>query len=195
MVRLILLMLSCMCIYLLPAQNTAPTIAALQDRYPAYLENDISKKRFKIEDLVPVFTRLGLSSEILFSVKANSLEGRPIYLAQYGHGKTPILFWSQMHGDESTATMALLDLFNYLDSDHPGDQAFLEMIRDRFTLYFIPMLNPDGAALFQRRNAAHIDLNRDALHLSNPESRLLKNVRDSLNPAFGFNLHDQSIYY
>lgn len=57
------------------------------------------------------------------------------------------------------------------------------------------MLNPDGAARFSRRNAAHIDLNRDAVNLSSPESKLLKAARDSLNPTFGFNLHDQSIYY
>lgn len=176
-------------------QSMAPTIDELKTRYPDYVEKSISTKRFTIEDLVPLFDRYNESPDLQFSVRAYSLENRPIYLGQYGHGSTPVLFWSQMHGDESTATMALLDLFNFFNSKHPADQIFLQSIRDHLTLYFIPMLNPDGAAQFQRRNTAHIDLNRDALHLSNPESRFLKNARDSLSPVFGFNLHDQSIYY
>ena len=60
------------------------------------------------------------------------------------------------------------------------------------TVHFIPMLNPDGAELFNRHNAIGIDINRDALRLQSPESQLLKKVRDSLDADFGFNLHDQS---
>ncbi len=195
MYRLLFLILSSLYVCSLPGQSMAPAMEELKMRYPDYVERTISTKRFTIEYLVPLFDRYNESPEMQFSIRAHSLEGRPIYIGQYGHGSTPILFWSQMHGDESTATMALLDLFNFFNSEHPADQDFLKSIREHLTLYFIPMLNPDGAARFQRRNAAHIDLNRDALHLSNPESRLLKNVRDSLNPLFGFNLHDQSIYY
>lgn len=180
---------------LLLGQVKAPSMQELQDRYMIYLEETITEKRFEIEDLIPIYNRLDVHSNIDFSIRGYSLQDRPIYLVKYGHGDIPVLMWSQMHGDESTATMALLDLFNFLTSDNPADQAFLAAIRERLTLCFIPMLNPDGAAQFERKNAANIDLNRDALDLSNPESRLLKAVRDSLEPAFGFNLHDQSIYY
>jgi hypothetical protein len=54
------------------------------------------------------------------------------------------------------------------------------------------MLNPDGAERFQRRNAQHIDVNRDALSLQTPEGRLLKQLRDRFQPKLGFNLHNQS---
>ena len=60
------------------------------------------------------------------------------------------------------------------------------------TVHTIPMLNPDGAERFQRRNAQGIDLNRDALLLQSPEGQLLKKIRDELNPRVGFNLHNQS---
>ena len=56
----------------------------------------------------------------------------------------------------------------------------------------VPMLNPDGAELFQRENASGVDVNRDARRLSTPEARALKALRDSIRPAFGFNLHDQN---
>lgn len=195
MYQLIFMILAGMSACSLPGQSTAPAIEELKIRYPDYVEKTITTKRFTIEDLIPLYHRHNESTGMQFSVGTHSLEGRPIYVGQYGHGPIPVLFWSQMHGDESTATIALLDLFNFFNSKHPADQDFLKSLREKLTLYFIPMLNPDGAAQFQRRNAAHIDLNRDALHLSNPESRLLKNIRDSINPVFGFNLHDQSIYY
>ncbi|MCK5637753.1 MAG: peptidase M14, partial [Flavobacteriaceae bacterium] len=57
------------------------------------------------------------------------------------------------------------------------------------------MLNPDGAEKFTRRNAIGIDINRDAVRLQSPESKILKSARDSLKADFGFNLHDQSKYY
>ena len=40
-----------------------------------------------------------------------SVEGRSINHVQVGSGSTRILLWSQMHGDEPTATSALFDLF------------------------------------------------------------------------------------
>jgi hypothetical protein len=60
------------------------------------------------------------------------------------------------------------------------------------TLHVVPMLNPDGAERFERRNAQSIDVNRDALRLQTPEGRALKALRDRLNPRVGFNLHNQS---
>jgi hypothetical protein len=56
----------------------------------------------------------------------------------------------------------------------------------------LPMLNPDGAARYQRENAWGIDVNRDARRLVTPEARTLKTLRDRLAPDFGFNLHDQN---
>lgn len=119
-----------------------------------------------------------------------SMQGRAIRSVTFGRGKTKVLMWSQMHGDESTATMALADIFNYLAA--PGSDALRDRLENALTVVFIPMLNPDGAQLFQRRNAAAIDINRDARRLSTPEARALKAERDRLQPDFGFNLHDQN---
>jgi hypothetical protein len=96
-----------------------------------------------------------------------------------------------MHGDESTATMTLADIFRFLaaEPDHP----LARRLRERLTIVAIPMLNPDGAQRFQRRNAYGVDINRDASALATPEGRALKAVQETFNPAFGFNLHDQSV--
>lgn len=116
--------------------------------------------------------------------------GKPIKMLTLGTGPRKILLWSQMHGDEPSATPALLDIANYLleHAEDPANKAILE----NFTLLMIPMLNPDGAEVYQRFNAQGIDINRDALHLTTVEGRLLKRVRDQHQPMMGFNLHDQN---
>ncbi|HEX6938716.1 MAG TPA: serine hydrolase [Longimicrobiales bacterium] len=120
-----------------------------------------------------------------------SVEGRPIYAVRYGHGATRVLLWSQMHGNESTATMALADLFRYLTE--AADDPLPRRLAERLTVVFVPMLNPDGAERFQRRNAYGIDVNRDARMLVTPEARTLKAVQEEFRPDFGFNLHDQNV--
>jgi hypothetical protein len=119
-----------------------------------------------------------------------SLENRSINMITVGSGPFRVLLWSQMHGDEPTATAALFDVFDYFQR-HRGDAA-VQRILSSLTLYVVPMLNPDGAERFQRRNAQNIDVNRDALSLQTPEGRLLKLLRDRFNPRLGFNLHNQS---
>ena len=122
-----------------------------------------------------------------------SVEGRPLRHVSWGQGDTTVLLWSQMHGDESTASMALADLFHFLGghSGHP----LVQRLREATTLHFLPVMNPDGAARFQRHNAQGIDINRDARALASPEARALHGLREQVRPAFGFNLHDQQVGY
>jgi len=118
-----------------------------------------------------------------------SVEGRSINHIWFGRGAFHVLLWSQMHGDEPTATSALFDVFEQFRR-HRDEPAFA-FILDSLTIHAVPMLNPDGAERFQRRNAQGIDINRDALRLQTPEGRALKALRDRLNAPVGFNLHNQ----
>jgi len=128
-------------------------------------------------------------NDITLEEAGRSFLGRPIRMLKVGGGPNRILLWSQMHGDEPSATPALLDIADYLlrHRDEPSASSILR----EFTLLMIPMLNPDGAEVYQRRNAQGIDINRDALHLATPEGRLLKRVRDEYEPMLAFTLHDQ----
>src|SRR4029453_16601221 len=100
-----------------------------------------------------------------------------------GSGPFRVLLWSQMHGDEPTATAALFDVFDYLSRHR--NEPLVQRLLSQLTLHVVPMLNPDGAERFQRRNAQSIDINRDALRLQTPEGRALKALRDRLNPQVG----------
>ncbi|HVL68987.1 MAG TPA: M14 family metallopeptidase [Vicinamibacterales bacterium] len=143
-------------------------------------------------DVVERLEALVKTDPAFFTVEqiGQSVEGRSINHVRLGSGEMPVLLWSQMHGDEPTATAALFDLFEYL-SKHRDDPT-VRRILSRLTLHVVPMLNPDGAERFQRRNAQGIDINRDALRLQTPEGRALKEIRDRLKPRVGFNLHNQS---
>ncbi|RQP08373.1 MAG: peptidase M14 [Chryseobacterium sp.] len=117
----------------------------------------------------------------------NSLEGRPIYKFSIGTGKTKVLAWSQMHGNESTATLAMLDLLESLRNDTVREERLWRAV----SLDFIFMLNPDGSARWTRRNAAGIDINRDFLMAATPEMQILKRIVADGNYDYALNLHDQ----
>jgi len=119
------------------------------------------------------------------SVLGYSVLGKPIYVYRNGSGTKRIMMWSQMHGNESTTTKAILDLFNFLETEKA------QKFKREFTLCIIPILNPDGAEKWTRNNANDIDLNRDSQNLSQPESRILRKCIDDFKPDFCFNLHDQ----
>ena len=136
---------------------------------------------------------LNIKSGFTVKVVGKSVEGRELKLITIGHGKKKIFMWSQMHGDEPTATAALFDIFNFINDT--TNKEFCKALFERVTLYFLPMVNPDGAERFKRRNFYDIDLNRDASRLQCPEAVILKTVFDSLKADFGFNLHDQSHRY
>lgn len=165
----------------------------LEQAYDRYKEASISERRFQYESVVGLVT----ARNEIFEIKplGNSVEGKTVYQMTTGTGKTKVMLWSQMHGNESTATMALFDIFNFLEGKNDGFDDIRNTLLSKLTLRFIPMVNPDGMDRWTRRNALDIDLNRDALALASPEAVLLKNARDQFSPEFGFNLHDQQIYY
>lgn len=169
------------------------SVSQLWESYPDFKESSLDKRRFKHKDIIPLIEKLRKNENFTVQKVGESIEGRDLFLISTGEGDIDVFLWSQMHGDESTATMALFDIFNFLDSEKFAAEN--KELLSKLKLHFLPMLNPDGAEVFQRRNALGIDVNRDALRLQSPEGKTLKRIRDSLDADFGFNLHDQSRYY
>src|SRR5688572_29857265 len=157
------------------SEHVSPPLPPLLDHA------DVMKRLGALREAAPGFFEMEQIGE--------SVEGRSINHVRVGAGPLRVLLWSQMHGGEPTATAALVDVFEYLHR-HRND-ALASRLLSRLTLNVVPMLNPDGAERFQRRNAQSIDVNRDALRLQTPEGRVLKALRDRLRPAIGFNLHNQ----
>lgn len=117
--------------------------------------------------------------------KSESVENRIIKTYHFGSGEKKIFIWSQMHGNETTGTKALIDLFAYLDAEESNT------LRKNISLYIIPILNPDGAVKFTRTNAQGVDMNRDVLERKSPEINFLIDNLERIKPDYCFNLHDQ----
>lgn len=120
--------------------------------------------------------------------------GEEIQIITIGTGSKKVLAWSQMHGNESTCTKAIFDLFKFL-SQKDSFQAQIKEFLETYTLSVIPILNPDGAIAYTRENANNVDLNRDAQDLSQKESIILRKVFEEIQPDLCLNLHDQRTIY
>ena len=160
-------------------------LQTLRNWYSKNFEKDLFGRRILFEHIQPLLNNL--PSIFQNTIIGKSENGIPIHKISIGTGKTRVLLWSQMHGNESTGTKAMFDLFNYLAEENKTVKAILKSC----TLVFIPLLNPDGAILFTRENKNGVDLNRDAVDRSATESKLLREVLDTFKPKFCFNLHDQ----
>jgi hypothetical protein len=162
--------------------------------YESFKEKSLTQRRFKHSDIKPLIERLTKKDIFQVDKAGVSTEGREIYLIKTGNGRTKLFLWSQMHGDEPTATAALFDIFNFFLDDNSFAELKKQLLA-KLTIYFLPMVNPDGAELFQRRNIFEIDINRDAVSQQTIEGKLLRNIFETLNADFGFNLHDQGRNY
>ena len=94
----------------------------LYNSYENFKEKSLENRRFKHSDIVPLIEQLQNKNIFKVDKVGKSIEGRDIYLISLGTGKTKVFLWSQMHGDEPTATAALFDIFNLFldDSAYPG---------------------------------------------------------------------------
>lgn len=146
-----------------------------------YKANSLFGRYITLKDIEPLLSKF--PTEVI----GKSVLGKPIYKYIVGTGKTRVFMWSQMHGNESTTTKALSDFFNVINSQ---EEIGVKLLQE-FTFCFLPMVNPDGAELYTRENANKVDLNRDSLDLSQPESQLLRKTFEDFKPDFCYNLHDQ----
>jgi hypothetical protein len=147
---------------------------------------DTVQGRYVTNDMIfPFIDSLGEQFEV--QVIGKSVLNKQIKSITFGTGNYKIFMWSQMHGNESTTTKAVVDFLNFISFNSELAKKFLALC----TFKIIPILNPDGAEAYTRINANEIDLNRDAQVKSQPESKLLRAVYDSFQPNYCFNLHDQ----
>ena len=161
------------------------------ENYQAFEEKRIKDRFFKHADLLKILDKLKANSAFNLKEAGQSTNGLSINLITWGKGPKRVFLWSQMHGDEATATMSIADLLNFL-SEPAQFRQIHDLLAEKCTLYILPMVNPDGAEVFKRRNAMDIDINRDFHRQQSPEGRMLRHLRDEIKPHFGFNLHDQS---
>lgn len=151
------------------------------------LKSLVPERRWlRLEHLIDVWAFVENHSDFQLASIGHSEEGRDLKVIRWGKGPKRIFAWTQMHGNEPTATLACAELLQDLVSDPE-----LKALDSKIEVALILMLNPDGAERFQRRNALGIDLNRDAVARCSAEIKAYFNFLESFKPQWAINLHDQ----
>lgn len=165
-------------------------VSVLKFLFKSHKELALHGRYIHNENILPLLKKL----DSVFDVEqiGSSVNGLPIHSVTLGHGNKKILIWSQMHGNESTTTKAVFDMFGAFGNT-TDDRC--QSILSQCTIKVVPILNPDGAKAYTRLNANEIDLNRDAQDLSQPESKVLRRIFDEFQPDYCFNLHGQRTIY
>ena len=152
------------------------------------------------EALVGFLTTLAGASRCLrLSSLGRSQQGRDlplVYLTREGLDdplaiarldRPVIWLLGQQHGNEPAGGEAMLALAAALSSGE------LASLLDRLSIVIVPRGNPDGAAADRRVLASGVDLNRDHLLLSQPETRALHQVMRLLPPDVVIDHHEFSV--
>ncbi|MDF2930705.1 MAG: peptidase [Chryseobacterium sp.] len=150
-----------------------------------YIQNPDFQNRYISPEKLFSYLQTNLSDYIV-EIGRSYLD-KPIYKLTVGNGEIKVLAWSQMHGNESNATHAMLDLLTTLDkTPQMKDELFSQISLD-----FIFMLNPDGSERWTRLNAVEIDLNRDFHNEASTEIKFLKKLAAEKKYDYALNLHEQ----
>lgn len=116
-------------------------------------------------------------------------QGKDIPILYFGDRQDvrKIRVWIQagLHGNEPAGPEATCLLVNYL-LHTPEGNALLEKI----SLALVPVANPDGYALLNRRSGSDYDLNRDQSKLADPVTLLLKRAYTDWNPEIALDIHE-----
>lgn len=140
-----------------------------------------------IEQETAFLSELASNAKVAITELAPSPAGRAIRLVQVGHTGNPSLFVASPHGDEPSGREGILQWVRDLaTSTDPEVVAYL----DKFTVYAIPTCNPDGIVRNARGSGNWVDINRDHLVLSQPETRNIAHVKQMYHPQIALDLHD-----
>ena len=136
------------------------------------LQKSNYKKITSHADLSQFIKEVDEKSDLIKSeVMTKSVEGKElfaVYFSKDGFGKDEskikVLIFAQQHGNEQSGKEGALLLINELLK--PENQYLF----DKIDFVLVPQMNPDGSEKNQRRNGNSMDLNRNHLILTEPET-------------------------
>jgi hypothetical protein len=135
------------------------------------------------------------SDLIRTEVIAKSAEGRELYAAYFSKGKfgkdkskIKVLIFAQQHGNEQSGKEGALLLIEELLK--PENRYLF----DRIDFALVPQMNPDGSEKNKRRNGHGMDLNRNHLILTEPETIGLHKLFNKYLFEVTMDVHEYSPY-
>ncbi len=132
------------------------------------------------------------SANVTMKFIGTSVAGRPIPALFFSddpvfgsrRGQKPVvMIFCQQHGDEPSGKEAALILARRLLGEDAG-------LLEKLDLILVPQVNPDGSEAGKRRNANDMDLNRNHVILSEPESNALHQLFLDWMPEVTLDVHE-----
>ncbi len=120
-----------------------------------------------------------------------SVQNRNLYALKYSNpasgnasSKIKVLIFAQQHGNEQSGKEgALLLAASLLKPEN-------RYLFDRLDIVLIPQMNPDGSVENKRRNGNNMDLNRNHLILTEPETQALHKLFDQYLFEVSMDVHE-----
>ena len=160
------------------------------------LENHDFKKLSSYDELSGFIRILDEKSELLkVGVIGTSVEKRNVYSLTFSKkgtdkdkSKIKVLFFAQQHGNEQSGKEGALMLAKTLIKPE------FAYLFDKIDLVLIPQVNPDGSERNKRRNANNMDLNRNHLIMTEPETKAVQQLFDKYRFEVTMDVHEYSPY-
>ena len=159
------------------------------------LQKNGYSKPSSYDDLTRYIQQLEKAGSIKAEVLAKSIEGRNIFgvkisSSEFGTdpSKIRVLLLAQQHGNEQGGKEGALLLIQELVK--PENQYLFK----RIDLVIVPQMNPDGSETNHRRNGNGMDLNRNHLILTEPETTGLHRLFDRYLFEVTMDIHEYSPY-
>jgi hypothetical protein len=160
------------------------------------LEESNNTKLTTNEELNNFVNKISSGKKLIkVEIIGRSVEGRmipAIKISSSGFGesksKIKVLIFAQQHGNEPSGKEGVLLLLKEIA------EGKLNYLFGRIDLILIPQMNPDGSEKDQRRNAHSMDLNRNHLILTEPETQALHLLFNKYLPEVTLDVHEYFPY-
>jgi hypothetical protein len=157
--------------------------------------NDFNKLT-SYEELISFVEKICGGSQLMsLEYIGQSVEGRKIpavkiSTSKFGvdTSKIKMMIFAQQHGNEQSGKEGALHLLSLFNSSE------LTSLLENIDLIIVPQVNPDGSEKNQRRNSNDMDLNRNHLILTEPETIALHNLFNENLPHVTLDVHEYFPY-
>jgi hypothetical protein len=162
---------------------------------PPPVKNNFSRLT-SYDEISSYLQQLDQGSDLIkVAIIGHSVKGRNLYAitfssSEFGRdpSKIKVLLFAQQHGNEQSGKEGALLLAGELlkPENH--------YLFDKIDLALVPQVNPDGSEINKRRNTNGVDLNRNHLILTEPETIALHKLFDKYLFEVTLDVHEYSPY-
>lgn len=145
------------------------------------------------EEELAFLTAVARSTRVGIEVIGRTEQGRPLHLVSIGAPapratrRPTAMFVGSQHGNEPAGRETSLQLLR--DLAFTTDPTLVRQLSEQAVLV-VPSANPDGREANSRTNSAGVDINRDHLALTQPETQAIHTVLRDLGPDVVLDLHE-----